>query len=107
MSTSNVIVSEYAIDSVHMVNGVGIVLGGTVKKGQIMVNSTYLMGPDKNGNFKPVTVKSIEENRVGIDTAMKGSSICVAIKNTNKKDQITKHHGMRKGMSLLEVSKTH
>jgi elongation factor 1-alpha len=90
-----------------MVNGVGVVLGGTVKKGQIMVNSTYLMGPDKNGNFKPVTVKSIEENRVGVDSAQKGTSICVAIKNTNKKDLVTKHSGMRKGMSLIELSKAH
>lgn len=106
-ATSSITAAEFNIDSVHMVNNVGIVLGGTVKKGQIAVNSTYLMGPDKLGNFKPVTIKSIEENRVAVDSAGKGASICVAIKNTNKKDQVTKHNGMRKGMSLIELSKAH
>ena len=45
-----------------------------------------MMGPDKNGNFKPVTVRSIEENRVGVTTATKGASVCLAVKNSNKKD---------------------
>jgi len=69
-----------------MVNGVGVVLGGTIKKGTIVVNQSYMMGPDKNGNFKTVTVKGIHENRVDISQASKGASICIAVKTANKKD---------------------
>jgi GTPase len=45
-----------------------------------------MMGPDKNGNFKPVVVKSIHENRVEVPQAGKGASVCIQIKNANKKD---------------------
>jgi len=65
------------------------------------------MGPDKNGNFKPVTVKGIHENRVDIPHASKGASICIAVKTANKKDLPLKTKGMRKGMSLIEISKNY
>jgi len=69
-----------------MVNGVGVVLGGTVKKGSIVANQSYMMGPDKNGNFRPVIVKGIHENRVDILHASRGATVCIAVKTANKKD---------------------
>lgn len=50
----------------------GFVLGGTVTKGEIVLNQTLLLGPDKIGQFKPVLVKGIQENRVDIISAKKG-----------------------------------
>lgn len=66
-----------------------------------------MIGPDKNGNFKPVVIKSIHENRVDIDSAGKGQTICASIKNVNKKDLVLKTNSFRKGMSLIALNKTH
>lgn len=64
--TEEITDTEYVIDAVYMVTGVGVVTGGTMIKGHINVNSTLMLGPDKNGNFKSVIVKSIHENRVEV-----------------------------------------
>jgi GTPase len=55
-----------------MVKNVGLVIGGTVIKGTITMNQTLMLGPDKNGQFKPVVVKGMQENRVDIEFAKKG-----------------------------------
>ena len=47
----------------------GIVVNGVVLKGTIHINQELMLGPDRNGNFKMVTVKGIHENRVAIDSA--------------------------------------
>lgn len=41
--------SEFVIDSQYMVKNVGLVVGGTVTKGEIALNSTLMLGPDKIG----------------------------------------------------------
>lgn len=74
------------IDSEYNVKGVGLVVGGTLTKGEIFMNQTLYLGPDKNGQFKAVVVKGLHENRVEIEHAKKGSTICVNIKSLNKKD---------------------
>jgi GTPase len=51
--------SEFIVDSTYNVKNVGFVVGGTVTKGEIQLNSTLMMGPDKNGTFKGVIVKGI------------------------------------------------
>jgi GTPase len=69
---NDIIETEYIIDGVYMVTGVGLVVGGTIKKGSISIGQTLMIGPDKNGHFKPVIVKGMHENRVDIETATKG-----------------------------------
>jgi GTPase len=44
------------------------------------------LGPDKIGQFRPVIVKGIHENRVDVISAKKGATICVNVKSANKKD---------------------
>jgi elongation factor 1-alpha len=51
--------TEYVIDGVYNVTGVGVVVGGTITKGHIGINSTLMLGPDKLGQFKPIIVKSM------------------------------------------------
>jgi GTPase len=44
-------------------------VNGVVLKGTITTNQDLMLGPDRNGNFKMVTVKGIHENRVPIEIA--------------------------------------
>ena len=45
-----------------------------------------MLGPDKLGTFKPIIVKSMQENRTEVQSAEKGQTVTLAIKNANKKD---------------------
>ena len=51
-----------------------------------------MFGPDRNGNFKPVVVKGIHENRVEIDAASEMSSVCVHIKTIGKSTEPIKNN---------------
>jgi GTPase len=63
-------------------------LGGTVLKGTIKINDEMMFGPDRNGAFKPVTIKGIHENRVEIDQAEEMTSVCLHIKTIGKNVEI-------------------
>jgi GTPase len=47
-------------------------VGGTITKGNININNTLMLGPDKLGQFKPIIVKSMQENRTDVLSAGKG-----------------------------------
>ena len=68
--TYTTIHTNFTIDSKFNVKGVsGIVVNGVVLKGTIHINQDLMLGPDRNGNFKMVTVKGIHENRVATESA--------------------------------------
>lgn len=90
------------IDNVYFVRGIGIVLSGTVKRGEIKINDKLLLGP-KNGEFHEVTVKSLHNNfREDISLLSPGISGCINIKasNSGQKDLINKKN-IKKGMVLI------
>jgi len=60
-----------------------------------------MFGPDRNGNFRPVIVKSIHENRVSIDEAGPMSSVCVNVKTIGKNTEPIKNCQIRKGSCLI------
>lgn len=99
-----VIESEFVIDSTYNVKNTGFVIGGTVTKGEILLSQTLLLGPDKNGQFKAVLAKGIQENRVDIASAKKGQTVTINIKSMNKKEQNIKITGFKKGMSLVTIN---
>jgi len=95
--------TEFVIDGVYLVTGVGIVTGGTITKGQVKINQTLYLGPDKNGTFRPIIVKSMQENRVDVEEASVGQTVCLNIKSANKKDLVPlKTKTFRKGMVLVD-----
>lgn len=64
--------AEFYIDGIYQVTGVGIVVAGTMKSGTIVPNTILNLGPDKNGNFKPVMVKSIHHKMIAVEKAIAG-----------------------------------
>lgn len=94
--------TNFTIDSRFNVKGVaGIVVNGVVLKGSIHINQEMMMGPDRNGNFKLVTVKGIHENRVPIDMAPQYSLVCLNIKSKEP----LKEASIRKGTCLINPLK--
>ena len=93
--------SIYWIDNVYMVKGIGVVISGTLKTGEIKINDKMLLGPVE-GKFLDVQVKSIHNNfREDISMLTAGLSGCIAIKSITKKEALTKKR-IKKGMVLYQ-----
>ena len=93
------------IDNSYHVNGIGIVISGTVKHGEVRINDKLLLGPinnsKKGNNFYEVLVKSIHNNfREDISLLKAGCSGCFNIKPISKKETITKKT-IKNGMVMI------
>lgn len=51
-----------------------------------------MFGPDRNGNFRPVVIKGIHENRVPITEAGEMASICVHVKTVGRNAEPIKNN---------------
>jgi GTPase len=87
--------AEFIIDQTFFVAGVGTVVSGIVNQGSISVNDSLMIGPDGNGMFRPVQIKSIHCKRVSVKRAQAGQHASLALKK-EKRSQL------RKGMVLVE-----
>eukprot|EP00029_Vermamoeba_vermiformis_P003650 TRINITY_DN1418_c0_g1_i1.p1 TRINITY_DN1418_c0_g1~~TRINITY_DN1418_c0_g1_i1.p1 ORF type:complete len:688 (-),score=173.48 TRINITY_DN1418_c0_g1_i1:161-2224(-) len=88
---------EVLIDQTYFVTGVGTVVGGTVMSGTIQAEQKMLLGPDGNGQFIPVQVKSVHSKRVPVKSAWAGQSAGFALKKI-------KRSLIRKGMVLVDAN---
>lgn len=88
------------IDNVYLVKGIGIVVSGTVKKGEVKIYDKLSLGP-RNGDFIEVVVKSIHNNfKEDISMLTAGLSGCINIKSSSK-EVLTKKI-IKKGMVMLQ-----
>lgn len=94
---------EFHIDDVFTVNGVGLVVGGLLRGGQIRPNQQLLLGPDRTGQFKPILVKTIHYKRVAAEMVQTGQHCALAIRSLVKKEQLKKIN-FRKGMVIVDQS---
>ncbi|KRT83365.1 hypothetical protein AMK59_4740 [Oryctes borbonicus] len=84
---------EFQVDENFRAGDVGQVLGGLLVKGVVSEGSQMQIGPLKNGTFKPVTIKSIQRNRVPCRMVRAGQSAAICLEDSPE--------GIRNGMVLL------
>jgi len=87
---------EIVINEDYHVNGVGTVVKGTVMAGTVKVGQVLQLGPDGNGKFQPVLIKSIHIKRVPVKTCSAGMSGGFALKKIKRSE-------IRKGMVLVST----
>lgn len=94
--------TKFIIDDIFKIKGVGIVLSGYVKSGELLIGDQLYLGPFQ-GRFKLVTIKSIHDNfKNTIEKLSCNISGCISIKLVNsKKDSLIKNE-IKKGMVLLK-----
>ena len=66
-----------------------------------------MMGPDKNGTFRAIVVKGMQENRVDIESASKGQTVTILVKSMAKGQPIKPSRALKKGMTLIGLNMTH
>ena len=86
------VTTKFIVDSRFYCRGVGLILGGTILRGKITLDQQMMFGPDRNGNFRPILIKGIHENRVPIQEAGEMASICVHIKTVGRNAEPIKNN---------------
>jgi GTPase len=72
--------SEFQIDDIYSVPGVGTVVSGTCYKGKIQLNDTLLLGPDLIGQFRQCVIKGIHRKRMPVKEVRSGQSASFSLK---------------------------
>ena len=81
------------IDKIYRVTGVGTVVSGSVKSGELREGEEVYIGPFEDGGFRKVKVQSIEMHHYRIDKAKSGDIIGAALKGM-------RYDELRRGMVL-------
>jgi elongation factor 1-alpha len=81
------------IDEIYEVQGVGTVVLGTVIRGSLSQNQSVFIGPDDDGGFREVKIKSIQVNRVFVSSVQAKVVATFALQGVEKGD-------LRKGMVI-------
>ncbi|HMK47455.1 MAG TPA: GTP-binding protein [Methanocella sp.] len=74
------------IDRIYQVDGVGIVVSGTIKQGEVIPNEQLYLGPMKDDSFAKVRVQSIEMHHYRVNRGAAGDIVGVAIKGVRPSD---------------------
>ncbi|KAK0397734.1 hypothetical protein QR680_002243 [Steinernema hermaphroditum] len=91
--------TEFQIDDIYWVDGVGTVVSGTCLSGKISLGDNLQLGPNSIGEFVPVPIKSIHRKRMPVTTVKCGQTASFALRKQTKKD-------VRKGMVLVSPEVT-
>jgi GTPase len=91
---------EMPIDETYQVPGVGFVVAGTLVSGTFKINDMLQIGPDHNGQFHKVTVRSMESMYIPLKEIVPGQTAAISLRSVNKRYALNRTT-FRKGMILL------
>jgi GTPase len=86
---------RYYVNDTFTVKGVGTVVSGLLKYGEINVDQEIFIGPFSNGKFKKTTIKSIECKKNPTTKVEGCKNACLSIRKVSKNE-------LRKGMVILD-----
>ena len=93
--------AEFFIDDHFTVPGVGTVVAGTLYSGRVSVGDELLLGPDFQGAWKRVLVKSIHCKQLPVRRVAAGQSASFALKLLgDKSSNRVERSSLRKGMVM-------
>ena len=96
---------EFHIEETWQVTGVGLCVSGTVVQGTIHEGTTLKLGPESDGGFCEVSVKSIHYKRVPVPRCTAGLPCALNIKPLKRKGrEPLKRSTIRRGMVLVDPS---
>ena len=75
-STSDI---ELHIGETFMPIGIGLVIGGFLKRGTIKIGHEYFLGPMGDGSYKKIRCRSLHVNRAQVQQATPGRYVCVNV----------------------------
>jgi GTPase len=75
--------TEFQIDEIYSVPGVGTIVSGTCYRGQIRMNDGLVLGPDLSGQFRPVQIKGIHRKRLPVKECHGGQTGSLALKKVD------------------------
>lgn len=74
------------VDKVYQVTGVGTVVSGSIKQGEVKVGDQLQLGPTDYGASIPVKVQTIETHYCRVDKASAGDIVGIALKGAKPSD---------------------
>lgn len=98
--------TEYHIDDIFSVTGVGVVVSGTVVDGSMRAGTDYWLGPFSDGAYVRVHVRSVHARRTPVTDAGgvgAGHTCSVAVRAVKRKEPL-RAAALRRGMVMLAVS---
>ena len=88
------------IDASFLVTGCGCVLSGLTMQGTVAANDTLLLGPDRAGHWRRVTVRSIQSHQQPLEKVSDRRQAAFAIKAVHRKEHV-RCSDIRRGMVLV------
>ncbi len=83
------------IDRIYKITGVGTVVSGSVKSGEVEEGDEVFVGPFRDGSFRRARVLSIEMHYYRVNKAEAGDIVGIALKGV-------KYDELRRGMVLIK-----
>lgn len=95
--------AEFHLEETWLVPGVGLCVSGTVMQGTIYEGMCMKLGPESDGGFCDVTIRSIHYKRVAVPRCTAGLPCALSIKALKRKGKdALKRTAIRRGMVLVD-----
>lgn len=77
---------EMYVDRIYSVDGVGVVVSGTIRQGIVRENDPVHVGPLEDGTFRKARIQSIEMHHYRVNRAIAGDIVGIALKGPRSSD---------------------